>query len=57
MVDFILGLSVFTDALATASRPGFHSCGAASESALALRVPMSIWFVPNGDHPASRRRP
>jgi hypothetical protein len=54
---FILNLSAFAEASALASRPGFHSSGAASESAVALRVPVSVWFVPYGDHLASRCRP
>lgn len=57
LLCFILNFSEIADASATASWPSFHGGGAASESAVALRVPVSVWFVPNGDHLASRRRP
>ena len=56
-VCFTLNLLEDADDLTTASRPGFYSGGAASESAVALGVPVSVWFVPNGNHLASRRRP
>jgi len=45
---------IFGDA---ASRSGFRSSGATFESVMALRVPVSVWFLPNGDHLAGRRWP
>jgi hypothetical protein len=53
----ILIFSEFADGSVIASRSGFRSSGAAFESAMALRVPVSVWFLPNGDYIAGRRRP
>lgn len=54
--SLILNLSEFADASVTASRSGFRGSGAAFESVMAFRIPVSVWFLPNGDHLAGRRR-